>query len=107
MFTVKKKPLTPNAIWDVESNKPLCKFVKGELKTNDAALVKKLAAMGHTVSGEADATATEQIEQVKPQKEEAPTGEESQADEPEQESTGEADATAPAAATTTKRRSRK
>lgn len=54
MFTVKKKPLTPNMIWDADNNKPLCKFVKGQLTTNDEALVEKLTALGCEVSGEAD-----------------------------------------------------
>lgn len=54
MFTVKKKPLTPNMIWDAENNKPLCKFVKGQLTTNDEALVEKLTALGCEVLEEAD-----------------------------------------------------
>lgn len=56
MFTVKKKPLTPNIIWDSSAGRPLCNFGhKGELKTNDPELAEKLAAMGHTVIGEPDA----------------------------------------------------
>lgn len=56
MYTVKKKPLTPNMIWDAKAGKPLCSFGhKGFLETNDKELVDKLAAMGHTVTGEADA----------------------------------------------------
>lgn len=56
MFTVKKKPNTPNIIWDAESKKrPLCKFVKGVFETNDAAVAEKLKGMGYEVTGEADA----------------------------------------------------
>lgn len=54
MFTVKKKPKTPNILWDSTAGKPLCKFVKGELKTNDEALAYKLKGMGYDVTGEAD-----------------------------------------------------
>lgn len=55
MITVKKKPLTPNIIWDASSNCALCKFVNGVVKTNDEALASRLKALGHTVEGEADA----------------------------------------------------
>lgn len=55
MITVKKKPLTPNIIWDASSNCALCKFVNGVIKTNDEALVSRLKALGHTVEGQADA----------------------------------------------------
>ena len=41
-------------IWDVENNKPLCKFVKGVLETDDEVLVEKLKELGHEVTGEAD-----------------------------------------------------
>jgi hypothetical protein len=65
MFTVKKKNLTPNMIWDVENNKPLCKFVKGVIETNDEALIAKLKELGHEVSGESDIIELEQTEQPK------------------------------------------
>ena len=55
MFKVTKKPKTPNMIWDAANNRPLCKFVKGVLETNDKAIADRLAALGHTVMGEADA----------------------------------------------------
>lgn len=55
MFKVIKTPKTPNIIWDVNNNRPLCKFVNGAIETNDEALVSKLEALGHTVEGEADA----------------------------------------------------
>lgn len=61
MFTVIKKPLTPNIIWNGDAGKPLCDFGhKGMLETNDQELVQKLAAMGHTVTGEADAPAQQE-----------------------------------------------
>lgn len=44
----------PNMIWDADNNKPLCKFVKGQLTTNDEVLVAKLTELGCKVSGEAD-----------------------------------------------------
>lgn len=61
MFKVTKKPKTPNTIWDVSANRPLCRFVKGVLETNDETLVSKLEAMGHTVEGKADATPIEKM----------------------------------------------
>lgn len=54
MFTVTKKPLTPNTLWDAAKSEPLCKFVKGVLKTNDTDLVEKLKGMGYEVTGEAN-----------------------------------------------------
>ncbi len=55
MFTVTKKPKTPNTIWDAVNKRPLCKFdKKGILETNDETLAEKLKAMGHTVTGEVD-----------------------------------------------------
>lgn len=55
MFTVTKKPKTPNTIWDAANKRPLCKFDrKGILETNDETLAEKLKAMGHTVTGEVD-----------------------------------------------------
>lgn len=61
MFTVTKKPKTPNMIWDAANNRPLCKFVKGVFETNDTAVVEKLKGMGYTVSGEADAKPIEKM----------------------------------------------
>lgn len=58
MFTVKKIPKTPNIIWDASGGIPLCKFVKGELTTNDEALVSKLESRGYEVSGAADSPET-------------------------------------------------
>lgn len=55
MFTVKKIPKTPNILWDAAARKPLCRFVKGKLETNDEALADKLKGMGYEVTGEADA----------------------------------------------------
>lgn len=55
MFTVTKKPKTPNTIWDAANKRPLCKFdKKGILETNDETLAERLKAMGHTVTGEVD-----------------------------------------------------
>lgn len=61
MFTVKKKPLTPNIIWDGSAGRPLCSFGhRGLLETNDPELAGKLAAMGHMVTGEADVPARQE-----------------------------------------------
>ena len=61
MLTVKKKPLTPNIIWDGSAGRPLCSFGhRGLLETNDPELAKKLAAMGHRVTGEADVPACQE-----------------------------------------------
>lgn len=55
MFTIKKKPLTPNIIWDGSAGKPLCNFGrKGTITTNDQELAEKLAALGHEVTGDAE-----------------------------------------------------
>lgn len=54
MFKVKKKPKTPNILWDASTNRPLCKFVNGVFETNDETLASKLKDLGHTVEGEAD-----------------------------------------------------
>lgn len=54
MFTITKKPKTPNMVWDAENGKPLCKFVKGVIETNDADLAGKLKVLGYTVSEVAD-----------------------------------------------------
>ena len=62
-YKVTKKPLTPNTIWDAEAGKPLCRFDKGVILTDDKALVTKLKALGHTVTENADA---EQAEAEKP-----------------------------------------
>lgn len=57
MFTIKKKPLTPNIIWDDKAGKPLCSFGhKGVLETDNQELAEKLAAMGHTVTEKVDAS---------------------------------------------------
>lgn len=64
MFTVKKKPLTPNVIWDAENNKPLCRFDRsGQLETEDAALANKLKKLGHEVT-EAENSGLERQEQT-------------------------------------------
>lgn len=55
MYKVTKKPNTPNVIWDSVNKTPLCKFVSGVFETNDKKVADKLKAMGHTVTGEADA----------------------------------------------------
>lgn len=55
MFKVTKKAKTPNMVWDAASNRPLCKFVKGVFETNDKEIADRLAALGHTLTGEADA----------------------------------------------------
>lgn len=77
MFTVKKKPLTPNMIWDADNNKPLCKFVKGQLTTNDEVLATKLTELGCEVSGEADkapdAPAADDGGKEEPEKTDPPT----------------------------------
>lgn len=54
MFKITKTPKTPNIIWDSANNCPLCRFVNGAFETNDKAIASKLAALGHTVEGEAD-----------------------------------------------------
>lgn len=63
MFTVKKIPLTANTLWDKENGEPLCKFIKGEFKTNDTLLVGKLKSMGYEVMGEPD---NENSSKIKP-----------------------------------------
>lgn len=62
MMTVIKKPLTPNIVWDTETNKPLCKFNKGVFQTNDKVIADKLAALGHKVTGEVDGVEEEKTE---------------------------------------------
>ena len=117
MFTIKKKPLTPNIIWDGSAGKPLCNFGhKGTITTNDRDLAEKLAAMGHEVTGAAEAPAQQEPEQQDDGAENAQP-EETAAPEPEKEpqaqaeQPGETAAEAPAqqaAAPTTKgRRNRK
>jgi hypothetical protein len=54
MFTVKKKPLTSNTIWDAENDRPLCRFVKGVFQTDDPAVAEQLKGLGYEVTGEAD-----------------------------------------------------
>lgn len=103
MFTVKKKPLTPNIIWDSSAGRPLCNFGhKGLLKTNDMELARKLEAMGHTVTGEAEVPAQPDPEQPGDGAESAQL-EETAAQEPQAEQPGET-AEAP---TTKERRNRK
>ncbi len=60
MYTVTKKPLTANTIWDAKKGVPLCKFVNGVFKTNDTDLVEKLKNMGYEVTGEKDANPQKQ-----------------------------------------------
>ena len=74
MFTVKKIPKTPNILWDAAAKKPLCKFVKGKLETNDEALADKLKDMGYEVTGEADAPEGAEPPVDNPDKEEQPEG---------------------------------
>jgi spermidine/putrescine-binding protein len=52
MFTVKKKALTSNIIWDAENNQPLCRFVNGIFQTEDKAAASKLAEMGYEVTSD-------------------------------------------------------
>ncbi len=52
MFLVKKKPLTPNTVWDGANEKPLCRFEKGIFKTDDQEVADKLLALGYEVIGE-------------------------------------------------------
>lgn len=85
MFTIKKKPLTPNIIWDGSAGKPLCNFGhKGTITTNDRDLAEKLAALGHEVTGEAEAPAQPEPEQPDDGAENAQP-EETAAQEPEKE----------------------
>ncbi len=54
MFTVKKNPLMSNTIWDIEKNKPLCKFTKGIFHTDNKMIIDKLIALGFEVTSEYD-----------------------------------------------------
>lgn len=74
MLTVKKIPKTPNILWDAAAKKPLCRFVKGKLETNDEALADKLEGMGYEVTGEADAPEGAGPPAENPDKEEQPEG---------------------------------
>lgn len=74
MFTVKKIPKTPNILWDAAAKKPLCRFVKGKLETNDEALADKLKGMGYEVTGEADQLEGVDPPAESPDKEEQPEG---------------------------------
>ena len=56
-YSISKKPLTPNSVWDAKSGMVVCHFVNGKFETDDADLAKKLEAMGHTVTKSADAEA--------------------------------------------------
>lgn len=55
MYTVKKTPKTPNIIWDAKAGKPLCKFEKGIIITNDEVVVSRLKELGYEVEGEPEA----------------------------------------------------
>lgn len=55
MFTVTKKAKTPNMVWDPETKTVIARFTKGVFTTSNEALAEKLAGMGHTVTGAADA----------------------------------------------------
>ena len=54
-YTVTKKPLTANTIWDAKKGKVLCNFTNGKLETDDDAVAKTLKALGHTVTENKDA----------------------------------------------------
>lgn len=72
MFTVKKIPKTPNILWDAAAKKPLCRFVKGKLETNDEALADKLKGLGYEVTREADVPESAEPLVENPDKEEQP-----------------------------------
>lgn len=54
MFTVKKNPLMSNIIWDIETDKPLCRFTKEIFYTDDQMIINKLIALGFEVASESD-----------------------------------------------------
>lgn len=60
MYTVTKKPLAPNTVWDAETEKPLCRFEKGKFVTDDERIVKRLEAMGHAVDRTGNEAGTEE-----------------------------------------------
>jgi hypothetical protein len=66
MFKIKKKPLTSNTIWDAENNRPLCKFNKGIIQTEDKDLAEKLKALGYEVEGEESVEAAPENEEIAP-----------------------------------------
>jgi hypothetical protein len=68
MFTVKKKPLTANTLWDGENNKPLCRFSKGVFQTEDKELAEKLKTLGYEVEGEdvSESEETSESEEIAP-----------------------------------------
>lgn len=44
-----KKPKSPNTVWDVENNRPLCVFPdSGIMETEDKGLIDALVKLGHT-----------------------------------------------------------
>jgi hypothetical protein len=79
MFTVKKIPLTANTLWDEKNKKPLCKFNKGILETNDVELVEKLKELGYEVTGESDEVIDESEPDASP--DESETNVDSESDE--------------------------
>lgn len=101
MLKVTKKPKTPNMVWDTVNNRPLCKFCKGVIETNDETLAEKLKALGHEVTGEVDKADPEQTVSEQPEQPEQTEQEQTDAD-PEQ-----TDADQAAEKATTKRRTRK
>ena len=50
MYKVKKKPHTPNIVWDAERKTLLCKFVNGIFETDNKRIADALKAKGHTVT---------------------------------------------------------
>lgn len=60
MYTVTKKPLAPNTVWDAETEKPLCRFEKGKFVTDDERIAKRLEAMGHAINRTGNEAGTEE-----------------------------------------------
>lgn len=54
-YTITKRPLTPNSLWDDEKGGIFCSFSNGKIETDDDGLAEKLEALGHTVTRNADA----------------------------------------------------
>lgn len=53
LYTITKKPKTPNMLWDGQSKTIIVKFdEKGVFVTKEKALAEKLKALGHTVAEE-------------------------------------------------------
>lgn len=65
MFKIRKKPKSPNIVWDASKNCPLCKFEKGIYETEDTSIAEKLKSMGYQVEGEAQAEDKEKKEKRK------------------------------------------